>query len=75
VQGRMTDGGVRHGGRSNGRWRRGIRREEKVPQVGLAWAEVGQELGRLQKIPGKMKRAAKIDWAENELGSTAEFRI
>jgi hypothetical protein len=51
------------------------REEGEGPSSGLAWAELGRELGRLQKIPGKMKRAAKIVWAENELGSTAEFRI
>jgi hypothetical protein len=38
--------------------------------LGPKWAEswVGY-----QKITGKMKRAAKIVWAENELGSTVEF--
>jgi hypothetical protein len=51
------------------------REEGEGPSSGLAWVEVGQELGRLQKIPRNMKRAAKIVWAENELGSTAEFRI
>jgi hypothetical protein len=51
------------------------REEGEGPSIGLAWAELGRELGRLQEIPGKMKRAAKIVWAENELGCTAEFRI
>jgi hypothetical protein len=47
------------------------REEGEGPSSGLAWAKVG----RLRKIPGKMKQATKIVSAENELGSTAEFRI
>jgi hypothetical protein len=51
------------------------REEGEGPSSGLAWAKVGRGLGRLQKILGKKKWAAKIVWAENELGSTAEFQI
>jgi hypothetical protein len=49
--------------------------EREGPSSELAWAEVGRELGRLRKIPGKMKQAAKIVWLKNELGSIAEFQI
>jgi hypothetical protein len=45
------------------------REEGEGPSSGLPWAEVGRELGWLRKIPGKMKRATKIVWAKNELGS------
>jgi hypothetical protein len=34
TRGRTADGGIRRGGRSNGRWRHGIGRKEKVPRVG-----------------------------------------
>jgi hypothetical protein len=34
ARGRTADGGIRRGGRSNGRWRCGIGRKEKVPRVG-----------------------------------------
>jgi hypothetical protein len=49
------------------------REEGEDPSSGLAWAEVGRELGRLRKIPGKMKQAAKIVWAEIELGYTVKI--
>jgi hypothetical protein len=39
----------------------------------LNWAGLGRSGSATKKIPGKMKRAAKIVWAKNELGSTAEF--
>jgi hypothetical protein len=48
--------------------------EGEGPSSGLAWAEVGRELRQVQKILGKMKRAAKIVWAENELGSIENFK-
>jgi hypothetical protein len=34
ARGRTADGGVWRGGRSNGQWRCGIGRKEKVPRVG-----------------------------------------
>jgi hypothetical protein len=59
--GRKGGGGVASGGRRRS----------------LEWAGLGQSGPRARpatkNIPGKMKRAAKIVWAENELGSTAEF--
>jgi hypothetical protein len=73
--GRTADDGVWRGGRSNGWWRRGIRRKEKVPRVGWLGSRWAETWAGYKKIPGKMKRAAKIVSAENELGSIAEFRI
>jgi hypothetical protein len=69
--GRTADSGVRRAaGRmgGGGTATRGRRRS-------LEWVGLGRGLGRLQKILGKKKWAAKIVWAENELGSTAEFQI
>jgi hypothetical protein len=50
------------------------REEGEGPSSGLAWAEVS----RLQKIPGKMKQAAKNVWAPQqnfEFNSMFEFKI
>jgi hypothetical protein len=58
--GRIGGGGMASGGR-----------RRSLELVGLGRS--GLRAGRLQKIPGKMKRAAKIVCAENELGSIAEF--
>jgi hypothetical protein len=44
------------------------REEGEGPSSGLAWAEVGQELGWLHKIPGKMKRAAKNCLGRKRIG-------
>jgi hypothetical protein len=71
----MADGGVWRGGRSNGWLRRGIGRKEKVAQVGWLGPKWSESWASYKKIPGKMKRAAKIVWVENELGTTAEFQI
>jgi hypothetical protein len=53
--GRTTDGGVRRGGRSNGRWRRNIERKEKVPRVG--W--LGPRAGPTTKNPRKKEMGCK----------------
>jgi hypothetical protein len=73
--GRTTDDDVWHGGRSNGWWWRGIGTKEKVPRVGWLGPKWAESWAGYKKIPGKMKRVAKIVWAKNELGSTAEFWI
>jgi hypothetical protein len=71
MRGRTVDGGVWRSNWSNGQWRHGIERKEKVPRVGWPGPKWAKSWAGYKKIPGKMKQAAKIIWAKNELGSTA----